>query len=159
MTVRQGRRYGSTTASGSAECSSRNRVRCTGETSSGFAHRLLFYATAEEFVATVPFLQCGLADDDALLAVTSEDNVRLLRDALGGAVDLVDFADSVDWYRHPAQTLAAYVDYVDGHPGQRVRIIGEPVWYGRTEAEIREWTRYESMCNAVFAETFLGGSN
>ncbi|MGH3794510.1 MAG: anti-sigma factor RsbA family regulatory protein [Pseudonocardiaceae bacterium] len=125
-----------------------------GNASTGFAHRLLFYTAAEEFLATtLPFLQCGLAHDDALLVVTSEANIGLLRDALGGNADLVDFADAVDWYRNPARTFAAYGGYLDEHPDQCVRIICEPIWHDRTEAEIREWTQYESMCNAVFADS------
>ncbi len=122
--VRQGRRYGGTIASSSAERSSRNRIRGTGERSSGFAHRLLCYVIAEEFPAiTVPFLQCVPAHDDALLAVTSEPNIRLFRDALGDDTDLIAFADSIDWYRHPARTFATHGGYADEH---RVRIIGEP---------------------------------
>lgn len=128
-------------------------MRETRETSSQFTHQLLFYTAAEEFLATtVPFLQGGLAQDDAVLAVSGETNLRLLGDALGEDAALVDFADAADWHRHPAQTLVAYGDYVDQHPGRRVRILGEPIWRGRTEAEIREWARYESMCNAVFAD-------
>ena len=32
-----------------------------------------------------------------------------------------------------------------------IRIIGEPVWAGRSEAEIAEWVRYESMINLSLA--------
>lgn len=122
------------------------------DSGAGFTHRVLFYTGAEEFLATsVPFLHAGLAGDDALLVVTGETNTALLRDALGADAARVDFVDAVDWYRVPTRTLAAYADYVDARPGRRVRIIGEPVWHDRSGTEIREWTRYESLCNAVFS--------
>lgn len=154
MTALRGRRYSGTTVYGSARRGPGYCVRSTREMSSGFSHRLLLYTSAEEFLATtVPFLRCGLAREDAILVVTSEANIRLLRDVLGDDADLVDFADAIDWYRHPAQTLTAYGDYVNDHPGRPVRVIGEQPWYGRTEAEIREWTCYESMYNTVFADS------
>jgi hypothetical protein len=31
-----------------------------------------------------------------------------------------------------------------------VRILGEPVWAGRSDSEIRLWTQYESLLNLVF---------
>jgi hypothetical protein len=31
------------------------------------------------------------------------------------------------------------------------RIVGEPIWSGRSEAEITAWTRYESLLNLTFA--------
>lgn len=152
MAIRRQQGCTGTTISGSAGRGSGHCVRPARETSSHFVHRLLLYAVAEEFLATtVPFLRCGLAQGDALLAVSTETNLRLLAAALGGDAECVDFADSADWYRYPARALAAYGDYVDEHPGRRVRIVGEPVWHGRTEAQIGEWARFESMCNAVFA--------
>jgi hypothetical protein len=32
-----------------------------------------------------------------------------------------------------------------------VRVLGEPIWAGRSDAEIRLWTRYESLFNLVFS--------
>ena len=34
-----------------------------------------------------------------------------------------------------------------------IRIIGDPVWAGRSEAESIEWLRYESMLNLSFASS------
>ncbi|MEO5876032.1 MAG: sensor histidine kinase, partial [Streptosporangiaceae bacterium] len=55
----------------------------------------------------------------------------------------------------PGRTLAAYSRYVEEHrrPHRRVRVIGEPIWQGRTPAEEAEWTRYESVLNAAFARS------
>jgi hypothetical protein len=34
-----------------------------------------------------------------------------------------------------------------------VRIVGEPVWAGRSRREVRSWIRYESMLNLSFARS------
>lgn len=126
-------------------------------TCTGFVHQALCYDSDEEFLAgTVDFVREGLAADDAILAVVARHNVGLLRDALGGAEEEVDYVDAVDWYGFPARTLGRYHDYCTEHArgGARgVRVIGEPVWAGRTPFETHEWTRYESLVNVAFADS------
>ncbi|MEV7196468.1 sensor histidine kinase [Streptomyces sp. NPDC093510] len=123
----------------------------------GFVHQALCYATDEEFLSgTAGFVRDGLAAGDAVLAVVRRDNIALLRDVLGGAAREVDFVDALDWYHFPSRTLGRYNDYCTEHEEggtRRVRIIGEPVWLGRTAFETREWTRYESLINVAFADS------
>jgi anti-sigma regulatory factor (Ser/Thr protein kinase) len=85
--------------------------------------------------------------------VTSAANIGLLTGALGSAAAGVDFVEAGAWYDAPGRTLAAYGRYVDAHKdgSRRVRVIGEPVWHGRTSLEEAEWIRYESVINAAFA--------
>ncbi|GAA5042018.1 sensor histidine kinase [Streptomyces similanensis] len=121
------------------------------------AHQGLIYGTDEEFLsATVPFCLDGLEQDDAVLAVTTAANIGLLRGALGGTAEQVEFVDADDWYRAPGRTLGAYHRYVDRHTADgahaRVRVIGEPVWHGRDRLETAEWTRYEAAINVAFAD-------
>ncbi|NUP83010.1 MAG: sensor histidine kinase [Nonomuraea sp.] len=113
-------------------------------------HQALVYATDAEFLsATVPFCHDGLAARERVLAVTTAAKIDLLAHALGGAADQVEFIESGDWYDTPGRTLAAYARYLDAYAC--VRVIGEPVWHGRTPPEESEWTRYEAALNAVFA--------
>ncbi|MGV9289115.1 anti-sigma factor RsbA family regulatory protein [Streptomyces sp. NPDC003719] len=119
-------------------------------------HQALIYGDDETFLATtVPFCLDGLAQGDAVLAVTTPASTDLLRRALGPAAEQVDLVDAAEWYRAPGRTLGAYHRYVDrrtgrgGHP--RVRILGEPVWAGRDALETAEWTRYEAAVNIAFA--------
>ncbi|KUL54239.1 sensor histidine kinase [Streptomyces sp. NRRL S-1521] len=123
----------------------------------GFVHQALSYATDDGFVAgTADFVRDGLAADDAVLAVVAGHNIALLRDALGSAARDVEFFDAVDWYHYPSRTLGRYHAYCtarDEGGARRVRVIGEPVWTGRTAAETREWIRYESVVNAAFADS------
>ncbi|WP_214416927.1 anti-sigma factor RsbA family regulatory protein [Sphaerisporangium fuscum] len=124
------------------------------EPEAGLIHQALFYDSDEAFAAAMtPFCREGLERGDRVLAVTTRANVALLKDTLGRAATQVEFIEAADWYHAPGRTLAAYGRYVDthktGHP--RVRIIGEPVWHGRSDVEEAEWTRYESVINAAFA--------
>lgn len=118
-------------------------------------HRVLFYGSDDEYLASAaPFLAEGVARDDCVLAVTGRRQIGLLRDALGDDAERVEFRDSSDWYRSPLGALHNYRRFV----GERfargahwIRIIGEPVWTGRSEAESVTWTRYESLLNLSFA--------
>ena len=120
-----------------------------------FQHRGLMYDSDDEYVeSTVPFLVEGIARSEGLLAVTTRRQSGLLRDALGDHAVHVDFHDSAEWYRSPAGALNNYRAFVKerferGAPW--IRIVGEPVWAGGSEAEAAEWMRYESMVNLTFA--------
>ncbi|MFF1379979.1 anti-sigma factor RsbA family regulatory protein [Streptomyces sp. NPDC058308] len=126
-------------------------------TRTGFVHQALCYASDEEFLSgTVDFVRDGLTAGDAVLAVVGRDNITLLRDTLGRAARDVDFVDALDWYHFPSRTLGRYNDYCterDEGGTRRVRVIGEPVWTGRTAVETREWMRYESLINVAFADS------
>nr|BFE79022.1 hypothetical protein GCM10020093_016230 [Planobispora longispora] len=116
-------------------------------------HHALIYDSDEAFLAaTAGFCLDGLAAGDKVLAVTTAANIGLLKDGLGQISDGVQFVTAQDWYDTPGRTLAAYNRYVNAHKThhRRVRIIGEPVWHGRSPAEEAEWTRYESVINAAF---------
>jgi transcriptional regulator with XRE-family HTH domain len=118
-------------------------------------HRALLYGTDEELVNVAgPFLATGVERSEASLAVTSGANIELLSDHLGPDAGRVEFVEARTWYRSPATALQAYRDFsraklAAGAPW--VRIVGEPVWAGRPDSEIRLWTRYESLVNLVFA--------
>lgn len=118
-------------------------------------HRALVYESDDEFVTAVgPFLREGIARSEALLVVTTRAHVELIRGDLRRDARRVEFADSADWYSSPLEALQRYRSFVDGRleAGYKwVRIVGEPVWAGRSAAEIREWTRYESILNLSLA--------
>jgi anti-sigma regulatory factor (Ser/Thr protein kinase) len=54
--------------------------------------------------------------------------------------------------RNPARIIPAWQDWVDRNAssGRRFRGIGEPVWKGRTRAEIAECEWHETLLNTVF---------
>jgi anti-sigma regulatory factor (Ser/Thr protein kinase) len=125
-------------------------------TAAHFEHDALVYASDAEFLgAVVPFMSAGIAAHDPVLAVTTRDNIALLRDALGRDAPHVEFVDAAAWYDAPARTHAAFDRYVERHRHRsgRVRIVGEPMWDGLDDAARNEWARYESTLNVSFADT------
>ncbi|GGX75393.1 anti-sigma regulatory factor [Streptomyces minutiscleroticus] len=129
-------------------------------TRTGFVHQALCFGSDAEFLdGARPFVDDGLAAGDAVLAVVRPGTARLLREALGGRAREVEFADAGDWYGAPSRTLGQYHAYCGRHgtdavgAPRRVRIVGEPVWEGRTAFETGEWTRYESLLNVAFADS------
>ena len=120
-------------------------------------HRALLYRTDEELLNVAgPFLAAGVERSEASLAVTSRTNIDLLSDHLGTDAGRVKFVEATAWYRSPATALEAYTDFSTAKLGAGapwVRIVGEPgpAWAGRSDSEIRLWTRYESLLNLVFA--------
>ncbi|MEV0379446.1 sensor histidine kinase [Nonomuraea sp. NPDC050643] len=125
-------------------------------TVSKFCHQALIYGSDQAFQqATTGFCLDGLGAGEKVLAVTTEANIALLRDSLGPDAGRVEFVMARDWYDSPGRTLSAYNRYVAVHRRLHgtVRIIGEPVWEGRTPPEENEWTRYESVLNAAFVRS------
>jgi hypothetical protein len=119
------------------------------------SHCALFYGVDDEFLAaTLPFLRAGVDRSEPVLAVTSAARIGLLQDALAGDARHVEFAESSWWYRSPVDALNGYRDFLhqrvsEGAPW--VRILGEPVWAGRSSGERLAWARYESLLNLTFA--------
>lgn len=121
------------------------------------AHQALLYGSEEEFLAgTVPFVRDGLDCGEPVRIVTTSRNIGWLRAALGADAQRVVFRHSSEWYLHPVRTLAAVCSAVQvtGTAGQRLWMIGEPLWIARTATQSREWARYESLVNAA-----LGAAN
>jgi len=125
-------------------------------TRTGFVHQALCYDSDDAFLdGTVEFALDGLTAGDAVLAVVKDHNIALLEEALGSRAGDVEFVDADDWYGYPSRALGQYQAYCadQGTGRRRVRVIGEPVWAGRTEFEAREWMRYESLLNVAFAHS------
>ena len=120
-----------------------------------FEHRLLAYGSDDEYVeSAVPYLTEGLEQSHAALVVAAPPQIALLRDALDDRSDDVEFADSADWYSSLAGALNRYREYVKQKleaGAAWIRVVGDPVWAGRSDAEVAAWFRYESLVNLAFA--------
>jgi transcriptional regulator with XRE-family HTH domain len=118
-------------------------------------HQVLVYGDDDGFLAaTGPFLAEGAARSEALLAVTTARNIEILRGWLGKGADRVSFVEAETWYSTPVSAMNAYRAFLDEGQAQSsrwARIVGEPVWAGRSHEEIRVWSQYESLVNLAFA--------
>jgi anti-sigma regulatory factor (Ser/Thr protein kinase) len=120
-----------------------------------FRHEALFYAGRDEFVDRVgAFIRDAVAAEEPVLAVVDREKIDLLRSALDGERDEVLFADMRELGGNPARIIPAWRDFVAEHAatGHRLRGVGEPIWPGRTAAELAECRRHESLLNLAFAE-------
>jgi anti-sigma regulatory factor (Ser/Thr protein kinase) len=63
----------------------------------------------------------------------------------------VSFADMAVLGRNPARIIPAIRRFTDSRSPRRTRFVGEPVWPGRSAAEIAEAARHEALVNAALA--------
>jgi anti-sigma regulatory factor (Ser/Thr protein kinase) len=118
---------------------------------SGFHHEAVFYASDEEYLAgLLPDLHAAIDAGGAILVAVGKDKVELLRGALGADADRVRFADMERLGRNPACIIPAWREFMDtADSGPRLG-IGEPAWPGRSDAELIECRRHESLLNLAF---------
>jgi anti-sigma regulatory factor (Ser/Thr protein kinase) len=119
-----------------------------------FCHEALFHDGDAEFVdGAMAFIEEGLGRDEAVLVVVSTTKLDLLRSALGATSERIHMADMTQVGRNPTRIISAWSGLLAEHAagGRRARGIGEPVWPGRTEAELVECGHHESLLNLAFA--------
>ena len=116
-------------------------------------HRVLTYGSDEEFLAgTIPFLAEGIERSHCVLAITTATQTALLRDTLDDRAEHVEFEDWADWYRSPTEALSRYRAFVEQEFGAGAvwfQIVAEAAWSGESDAQIANWTRYESLVNVA----------
>jgi transcriptional regulator with XRE-family HTH domain len=121
-------------------------------------HSVFPYRTDDQFQATIgSFLAEGLERSEATLAVTTGANIELLREHLGKDARSVEFIESTGFLKTPAAALEAFMSFSEAsleRGATWVRIVGEPLWE-RSDADVRLWTRFESLCNLVFVASPL----
>ena len=77
-------------------------------------HRLLIYGSDEEYLGSaIPFFAEGIERSECLLAVTTDDQIGLLRGSLADRADDVEYADSSLWYRSPGTAVEGYRAFVN----------------------------------------------
>jgi anti-sigma regulatory factor (Ser/Thr protein kinase) len=120
-----------------------------------FRHEALLYEDFAMFLdATLAFIEDGLKEDAATLVAVSAAKIEALRTALGAGAGAVAFADMAAIGANPARVIPAWSDFVAAHSGsgRPLRGIGEPIWVGRTPAELAECHIHESLLNLAFGE-------
>ncbi|MER6342850.1 sensor histidine kinase [Streptomyces sp. NPDC001595] len=128
-------------------------VRDDGLPDDPFVHPALFYGDEDEYLAaTVPFVLDGLTAGEPVAVAVPGERLDLLRDALGEAAAGVRMLDMRQAGRNPGRIIPGVLrDFADAHPAdRRVRIIGEPIWTGRSTTEYPACAQHEALINAVF---------
>ncbi|MER7923102.1 anti-sigma factor RsbA family regulatory protein [Streptomyces sp. NPDC096057] len=119
-----------------------------------FVHPALFYRGEEQYTAgTVPFVRDGLAAGEAVAVAVPGPRLDLIRAGLGAGADGVRFLDMTEVGRNPGRIIPGVLRaFADAHTDRRVRIIGEPIWPGRSAAEYPACVQHEALINSAFAD-------
>ena len=115
-------------------------------------HDALFYADDDEYVTGVlGFVREGLERDEPVLVSVPGWNLDLLREALTPAeTPRVRLRDMTVAGRNPGRIIGNVLTaFVREHPGTRVRIVGEPIWAGRTDEEYPACAEHEALINVA----------
>jgi anti-sigma regulatory factor (Ser/Thr protein kinase) len=117
-----------------------------------FSHDALFYRGPGEYSKEVCSFVCeGVNAGEPVLVAVPGRRLELVRGALGEAAGAVSFADMAVLGRNPARIIPAIRRFTDSRRPRRTRFVGEPVWLGRSAAEITEATRHEALINSALA--------
>src|SRR5690349_5948381 len=118
-----------------------------------FAHPALLYRDTGEYLAgTLPFIRDGLAAGEPVAVAVPGPHLELLRDALGADAGRVRLLDMRVVGGNPGRILpGVLLAFANAHADRRVRIIGEPIWPGRTPVEYPACAQHEALINAAFA--------
>jgi anti-sigma regulatory factor (Ser/Thr protein kinase) len=117
----------------------------------GFEHRAFVYTDDEEFVdRAAPFVRAGLSAGEVVLVAIPQPRLALLREHLGHYADQVTFVDMAGPGRNPARIIPLWQSLLDENPKRPVRGLGEPVYPGRSSAEIEEAQLHEALLNIAF---------
>ncbi|MDL5199201.1 sensor histidine kinase [Streptomyces sp. ALI-76-A] len=117
-----------------------------------FLHPALFYRDEQEYLhGTVPFIRDGLKAGEPVAVAVPGPNLAVLRTALGEDAADVRLLDMSEAGRNPGRIIPKVLRaFADAHPRTRVRIIGEPVWAGRSSVEYPACAQHEALINPAF---------
>ncbi len=122
-----------------------------------FRHLALVYDDAPGFVTeTGRFVVAALEAREPVLVAVPHEHLTALRAHVADRVGL-DLASSAQWFdmavegRNPGRILPRVLDaFVTAHPGERLLMVGEPIWPERESAEYAAAVRHEALINLSF---------
>ncbi|MDQ6836336.1 MAG: sensor histidine kinase [Actinomycetota bacterium] len=118
-------------------------------------HEALIYRGTNHFGDVVSAYATEAAEaGEPVLAVLPQGSYELVQSAVHGSGAQTQFEDMSERGRNPTCLLDVFEDWIDAHDGP-VRVIGEPVWPGRRQAEIVEVLRHEALINHVLASASI----
>ncbi|MEV4220650.1 anti-sigma factor RsbA family regulatory protein [Nonomuraea sp. NPDC049725] len=117
-----------------------------------FVHPALFYRGDREYVAaTTRFIREGLDAGEPVAVAVPARNLELIEAVLGADAARVTMLDMLKAGRNPGRIIPGVLrDFADRHPGEHVRIIGEPIWPGRSATEYPACAQHEALINYAF---------
>ena len=121
-----------------------------------FRHDALFYTDAASYrAALLSFVRDGLDRDEPVLVAVPQPGLGLVRSALSAAeAARVRTADMSSAGRNPGCIIGSVLTaFVREHDGRPVRVVGEPIWAGRSVDEYLACGEHEALINVALAGT------
>jgi anti-sigma regulatory factor (Ser/Thr protein kinase) len=118
-----------------------------------FVHEGLFYRGRHEYVESMTaFVRDGLEAGEPVMVAVPGENLELIRSGLGADSDRVTMHDMSLAGRNPGRIIpTVLLAFIAEHAGSQVRIIGEPIWAGRSEVEYPACVQHEALINLALA--------
>jgi MEDS: MEthanogen/methylotroph, DcmR Sensory domain len=117
-----------------------------------FQHEALLYRGPADFADRVlPIIAAAVEDREPVLVAIDAAKIALLRERLGAMAESVAWRDIRAIGGNPARIIPLWRQFLGRHPGRRTLGFGEPVWAGRSPAELVEAQRHEALLNLAFA--------
>ena len=104
----------------------------------------LYRQTGEYLERVLAFIADGLACSEPVFVALPGHCASQVRAAAGAAGWRLAVADMNELGRNPARITLALGAFASQHAGQRIRIVTEPLWPGRTDAETAEVMKHEA---------------
>ncbi len=122
--------------------------------SASFRHEMLFYAGGDHgfLEGTLELVRDALALEAGVLVAVGPERAAALSEALGDGAARVRCVDMPELGRNPARIIPVLQEFIREHAGEHGNAlgIGEPVWPGRSAAELDECERHEALLNLAF---------
>lgn len=128
-------------------------IAARGVAGAGFRHEAYLYAGQEQSLrGTVPFIRDAFAADEPVRVVATREKIDRLRVELGGRCRPGVLPGHAGGGPQPRLSHPGLARLGLRPDGVRVRGVGEPIWAGRTPAEIVECQLHEHLFNLAFAD-------
>ncbi|MDX8054156.1 anti-sigma factor RsbA family regulatory protein [Lentzea sp. BCCO 10_0798] len=116
-----------------------------------FAHEALFYRDEDTFLAgTARFVAEGVDRDEPVLVAVPEVSIAPLRERLGDVAEQVHFIDMTEAGRNPGRIIPGVLMAFSASTQLRFRVVGQPIWPGRTDLEYPACVQHEALINTAF---------
>ena len=118
----------------------------------GYSHEAFLYPGRAGFLAGVlSFLDPAIRAGQPALVLLPPDQLDQVRRELPADAATTEYADVTEAGANPGRLIGAWRRFAASHPGAvDLRGVCEPVYPGRSPAELAECERYEALLNAAF---------
>ena len=115
-------------------------------------HQALLYRDEGEYLKGLRrFLGPAFESGDPIAISVPQHKLALVREQLCNRSDK-ELLDMSEVGRNPGRILSMIERLRQEQPGRILHYIGEPIWAGRTEEEIREAVRHEALLNLMLKD-------